>query len=250
MRRLLCALTLSVLLPIGAGSAFAAEPEANETAAAPSVVPTLSTPEDAIREYLAGVADANVERILGATAVDDVSTGLQFDLITDRIGAFSPETRYAPSEFPFFAEVTRAMQTSQILSQVRMLAYSLLSETPIGPKVIRGPDLEPDPLRWGREFVKQVDPSRLAGITLIDIVQPDPERAESELTRSLYAKMAATLGADDATERLAIISFDVETYAVGFTLLRYGDEWLVNTQFSPSGGTDPTGIAMPYIVEE
>ncbi len=250
MRRLLCALTLSVLLPIGTGSAFAAEPQTSEPTAAAVPGPPLSTPEDAIREYLAGIADANVERILGATAVDEVSQGFRFDLMTDRIDAFSPETRYAPSEYPFFADVTRAMQTSQILDQVRMLAYSLLSETPIGSETIRGTALDPDPLRWGREFVRQVDPSRLAGITLGDIVQPDPEHAESELTRSLYATMAATLGADDVTERLAIISFEGETYAVGFTLLRYGDEWLVDSQFSPLGGTDPTGIAMPYTVKE
>ena len=64
----------------------------------------------------------------------------------------------------------RAMQAAKILSQVRMLAYSLLSETPIGSETIRGSDLDPDPLRWGQDFVRQVDPARLAGIALIDIV--------------------------------------------------------------------------------
>ena len=250
MRRLLCALTVLMMCLIGAGTVVAVDSDANAPTAAGAQGPTLSTPEDAVREYLAGVADANVERILGATAVDEVSAGLRFDLFTERIGAFSPSAGYAPSEYPFFADMTRAMQTSQILNQVRMLAYSLLSDTPIGPEVIRGSDLDPDPLRWGQEFVRQVDPSRLAGITLIDIVQPDLERAESKLSRSLYARMQATLGADDTTERLAIISFEGETYAVGFTLLRYMDEWLVNFQSSAFGGTDPIGIAMPYTVEE
>jgi len=225
-------------------------PDANAPTAAGSQGPTLSTPEGAVREYLAGVADADVERILGATAVDEVSEGFRFDLFTDRIYAFTPRAPYAPSEYPFFAEGNRAMKTSQILSQVRMLAYSLLSETPIGSETIRGTDLDPDPLRWGQEFVRQVDPSRLAGITLIDIIHSDPERAEDEIWQSIQARTRATLGADDTTERLAIISFEGETYAVGFTLLRYGDEWFVDNQSSPVGDTDPIGIAMPYTVEE
>jgi len=228
----------------------AADSDANAPAAAGSQGPTLSTPEDAIKEYLAGVADANVERILGATAVDEVSEGFRFDLHTDRIYAFYALAQYAPSEHPFFAEITRALQAAKILDQVRMLAYSLLSETPIGSETIRATDLDPDPLHWGQEFVRQVDPSRLAGITLIDIVHADPERAEKEWYRSLWSSRQAELGADDATERLAIISFEGETYAVGFTLLRYGDEWFVDFQSSAVAGTDPIGIAMPYTVEE
>lgn len=228
----------------------AADSDATAPPAAGSQAPTLSTPEDAIKEYLAGVADADVGRILGATAVDEVSEGFRFDLYSDRIYAFYPQAQYAPSEHLFFADITRALQAAKILDQVRMLAYSLLSEAPIGSEAVPGTELEPDPLHWGQEFVRQVDPSRLAGITLIDIVQPDPERADSEMMRSLYAKQQATLGADEVSERLAIISFEGETYAVGFTLLRYGDEWFVNLQSSPVAGTDPIGIAMPYTVEE
>lgn len=250
MRRFWWAVTVVVVALVGAGTVVAAEPDTDLPIAAASPSLTLPTPEDAVQEYLAGLADANVERILGATAVDEVSAGLRFDLFTERIGAFAPNAGYAPSEYPFFAEMTRASQASQILSQVRMLAYSLLSETPIGPQLIPGNDLDPDPLRWAQEFVRQVDPSRLAGITLVDIIQPDPERAETELVRSLYAKQATPLGADEATERLAIISFEGATYAVGFTLLRYGDEWRVDYQSSALGGTDPIGIAMPYTVEE
>jgi hypothetical protein len=243
-------MTVVVVSLFGAGTVVAAEPDTDVPMAAASRSSTLSTPEDAVQEYLAGVAAADVERIIAATAVDEVSAGLRFDLFTERISAFAPNAGYAPSEYPFFAEMTRASQASQILSQVRMLAYSLLSETPIGPQVIPGDDLHPDPLHWAQEFVRQVDPSRLAGITLVDIIQPDPERAESEMVRSLYAKQATPLGADEATERLAIFSFEGETYAVGFTLLRYGDEWRVNYQSSPLGGTDPIGIAMPYTVAE
>ena len=47
-----------------------------------------------------------------------------------------------------------------------------------------------------------------------------------------------------------LFSFEGQTYSLGFTLLRYGDDWLVSSQSSPIGGTSTIGTATPMSVEE
>jgi hypothetical protein len=59
------------------------------------------------------------------------------------------------------------------------------------------------------------------------------------------AAQAAVYGADELTERLALLELDGDTYGLGFTLLRYGDRWLVSGQSSPIAGTSALGTAAP-----
>jgi hypothetical protein len=94
-------------------------------------------------------------------------------------------------------------------------------------------------------FAAAVDPSRLGGLSVLDIRQPEPEAATDERYLANLARIAATYGADEMTERLALVELDGETFGVGFTLLRYGDAWLVMDQASILGGTSAFGTAEP-----
>jgi hypothetical protein len=49
-------------------------------------------------------------------------------------------------------------------------------------------------------------------------------------------------GAGEFTERLALVEFEGTDYVVGFSLLRYGDDWRVLDQSSPLAGLSPLGI--------
>ena len=62
--------------------------------------------------------------------------------------------------------------------------------------------------------------------------------------------MAATYGADEGTDRLALISFEGGHYAIGFSLLRFGGEWKVNTQSSAIAGTSNWGVPARTTPEE
>ena len=59
------------------------------------------------------------------------------------------------------------------------------------------------------------------------------------------AKQAAIYGADELTERMALVSLDGKLYEVGFTLLRYGDDWRISSQTSALGNTAAVGTAVP-----
>jgi hypothetical protein len=203
------------------------------------------TPDEAVREYMAAVAAADAGRVLEASAIDEVAKGHRFAESVDRIQAFMPHVMLAPAEHPFYVEVNRAQRADEILSQVLMLAYGLLSgETTDGSPIV------PVDRAWAEDFVAQVDPARLAGIEVMDSRFPHPDLGTDERYLETAAALAANQGADELTERLVLFSFEGQTYSLGFTLLRYGNDWLVSSQSSPIGGTSTLGTATPMSVGE
>jgi hypothetical protein len=204
-----------------------------------------TTPDEAVREYMAAVAASDAGRILDASAIDEMAEGHRFTESLDRLQAFIPNVMLAPAEYPFYVEVNRAQRANEIMSQVLMLAYGLLS----GEAIDFSP-IVPVDRAWAESFAAQVDPARLAGIEVMDARFPNPDLETSERYLQTAATLAATYSADELTERLVLLSFEGQTYSLGFTLLRYGDTWLVSSQSSPIGGTSTLGTATPMSVEE
>lgn len=204
--------------------------------------PGLATPEEAVAAYLDGVAALDVEQILGATAVDEVSDGHRFDRTIDRLGVFLPDL-LAPAEHAFYADINRAQLSGRVLSQARNLSYSLLALEPIEERIFKPVDTA-----WAKTFVVQVDPFRLDGLTVEDIRFPVAGLLQDDRHIAWSAAVAETYGADEATERLALVAFEGNPYAVGFSLLRYGDTWKVLEQSSPLGQMDAVGWARPISI--
>ena len=203
-----------------------------------------STPEEAVRAYLAAFALADAEAILDTVAIDEVAERSRFDLLVEQVGAFSPLFQTAPSEYDFYVEMNRAAHTDEVLRQARNLAYSLLTDVDLD--AMTG-DLD---RAWAEDFVARVDPSRLDALTIVDVRTPDPERISSTFTQVLLARSAKSVGADEQTERVALVIFGRDTYAIGFTVVRYGDEWKVLRQSSTFAGTSPGGAARAITADE
>ena len=242
----------TLLALVGSGATWAAEPSAPPSAPAATSQPgdgpgatSFATPEDAVRHYLAGIAAGDAAMILEASAIDGMSTGFRFSDSVDRLQTMLLTSSLAPTEYPLFADMDRAFVSAQILSQARMLVYSLLST-----ETLDGSPIAPADKARADAFVAQVDPSRLAGLTLVDSRYPsakwehEPRNVENE------ARQAAIYGADESTERLALVYLDGKLYEVGFTLLRYGGDWGVSSQFAPLADTPSLGTAVPTTLEE
>jgi hypothetical protein len=241
---------LAVILVIGAaGHAHAADPSPSSPTGGTSTPgqtgPGFATPEAAIHEYLAGVARSDAGRILGASAIDEMSTGFDFVASVDRLKVFIPTDSLAPAEFPLYADVNRAVASQRILRKVLMLAYSLLSSERLDDGAIAAVDAD-----WAEGFARQVDPARLAGIAVEDIRFSDASLEHDPRYLANTAALAGVYGADELTERLVLLSFEGQLYDVGFTLVRYGDLWKVIDQGSTLAGTDSLGTARATTVEE
>lgn len=247
MPRMLSAITLLFVALATAGCATVSvtiDPDriplkqsAPQAPAAPE--PALSTPEDAIDHYLAGIAAGDVAKILAATAIDEMAERFQADLYVERLGGvLMPLLMLAPADYPYYVAMNKAQQTARILGQVRNFSYSLLSDEDIASAQAI---LEVDAERMAR-FTAAIDPARLAGIAVTEISPPSvPAGSEARYNENV-AKIARIYGADEYAERVVVFSFEGSDYLIGFQLLRYGDDWKVMDQSSPLGGTNALGI--------
>lgn len=210
-----------------------------------AAAPGTSTPEDAVTTYVAAIAANDVDAILATTAVDEMAAGFDFQASTERLQAMVLMNSLAPAEYPMFGALNRYQQASWILGQVRNLVYGLLSDEEVDGRVITPVDADQI-----AAFVAAVDPTRLAGLRVLDVRFPVPDMATNERYLANNAALAAIYGADEMTERLALIELDGQTHALGFTLLRYGDAWKVSSQSAPIAGTSSFGTAQPMTREE
>jgi hypothetical protein len=251
--RSLSTVLLAALVVSWTGQAMAVSPSLQAPDPTPSSAPATDplpapgfpTPEDAVRAYMSGVANADADRILRATAIEEVSSAFRFDLSAERLNAMLLFDSLAPADYPFYADVNRAMQSARVLRQVQMLAYSLLSS-----EKIDGTAIVPVDRARAEAFISEVDPSRLGGLTIADIRFPNAKFEHATRYLATSALRAGTYGADELTERMVLFGFEGKLYDVGFTLLRYGEGWKVLEQDSALGGTDSLGTAQPTTAED
>jgi hypothetical protein len=147
---------------------------------------------------------------------------------------------FAPGNDPFYQSINRSLQQGLLGRTVLFLSYSLLSTETIDGSVIAPVDEA-----RAEQFVSQVDPTRLSGLSVVEIRFPNAKLENDPKLLSNYAADAKVWSADEETERAALISLDGKDYVIGFTLLRYGDSWGVARQSSGLLGTSVIGVATP-----
>jgi hypothetical protein len=170
----------------------------------------------------------------------------KFDFVAyiDRLQALVPAAP-APSSDPLFTAINRVDFAAQIGKQIKFLAYGLLTQN----DVLKGNVVKMD-AAGAEEFVTEVDLSKLVDIKLEKVARPSPQMMDKDLYKKISVRLAKMYGANEATERVALISFGGAHYMLGFTLLRYGVTWKVSSQTSALGGTDFVGVPKPITANE
>jgi hypothetical protein len=215
-----------------------------EVAAAGTVAPAadLASPDEAIAAYLAGVATADLGAIRATLAAPDVAEHLDFVAMAGRVGAWGP-SMMGPSAGALFTGLNRLHQTAQVLGQTRILVYSLLTDIELDGTMVQVDEA------WAGAFVAALDQSRLAGLTLVAVGFPGAALATDQRVLDNFAALAAVWGADELTERVVLVVFEGATYAIGFTVVRYGRQWRISSQSSALAGTSALGAALPTTAE-
>jgi hypothetical protein len=200
---------------------------------------TFATPEEAITFFMQGVTQGDVSQIMQACAVDEMTEKFSFDLYTNRIGYLTISSP-APSDYPFYAEMNRALFTSQILNQVKNLAYGLLATE---KATTEGRTVPMDPAGT-IQFREEVNPERLAQLQVVAMGLPAPEMANTERNLNNWHSLAQVYGADEFTERVVLLLFEGDYYYIGFMLLRYGENWKISSAASSLGNTNFNGTPL------
>lgn len=208
--------------------------------AAQDASPSGSSPEGTVRIFLDGLRDRDLETLMRVSAANAMAEQVDFPAYVERLQAWIPFQAPAPATDPLLIDLNRAQVLTQQLGQTRMLIYGLLTDV-----ALDGLPVTPADAAWAEDFMRQLDLDRLAGLEVGDIVPPDPELMAGERYRDVMARQAAIHGADEMTERVATVSLDGRDWLVGFTLMRYGDVWLISSQTSAIAGLPVTGAPMP-----
>jgi hypothetical protein len=178
-------------------------------------------PEDAIEAYVAGIKNQDFDAILAATAVDHMSKRLDFVGQVDRLQSLSIRSPLPPTS-DLYVAMNRAEFVNDIAMAMKVFTFTLLSdgEMQIG-----------ETMRMKAEgavtFSQTVDTTRLSGLSLIKIGIPEPTLVKSKVYQANASVRARTFGADDLVERVALLTFEGESFVLGFTLLRYQEGWSV-----------------------
>ena len=220
--------------------------------AAPSQTPvqavevTFKTPEDTIKYYFDGVEQNNLNKILQACAINEMAEKFNFASQVERLGGvMSPGQFLSPTDYTFYSEINKVTESSQILHQVKFFAYGLLSSEKVGDSSLI---LNMDPQRVNK-FIKDVDPRTLSTIEIKKISLPNQTLMNDPKYIENAKKSAILYGADESTERVALFSFEQSYYYIGFTLLRYGENWKISSQSSPLANTNVLGTPIKITVE-
>lgn len=210
--------------------------------------PVFKTPEDAIARYFEGLAQSDLQKIAQACAINEMSEKFEFDSYTARLRAFLPFQSQAPAEYPLYVEINKAQLSAQIFNRVKLFAYRLLSQEDVagGGTIV----LPEDATERISQFIQDVDPKKLAGLELKKIGLPNKPLMSGAKYLENAAKLAGIYGADESTERVALFSFEGNDYYLGFSLLRYEDNWKISSQVSPLAGTSAMGDPTQTTVDE
>jgi len=235
----ICALVAVAVVSGGILAACSGNSAAATTTAAAPVASgsTRATPEDAVSQYLAAFASNNAGQLLDACSINEVAAHFQFETQATRLQVIMPNQFLLPTGYAFYADLDRYGQAYVNFNQVRGLALSLLTTQPVDEPIV------PVTADQARQYVKSADPAQLTGLKVVEIKFPMAKFVADSKTLANFAAQAKVYGADELTERLALIAWNGKDYAVGFTLVRYGSDWKVLSQVSNLAGTSATGAA-------
>ncbi|MCM5554056.1 hypothetical protein [Pleomorphomonas sp. NRK KF1] len=189
----------------------------------------FKTPEEAVTGFLDAVKKQDFEAILATTAVDRMSEGYDFVAQAGQLKVIMPSFAM-PANDPFFISVNKAFYAGMMAKDVQFLTYSLmLANNPvIIDTLLEGHSYaNPDYPTAAWDMFDAVQAERLSELSISKIGTPLPEEVNSERQQRLFSGHAKLFQGDAETERVALLSFDGRDFLVGFSLIRFGDDWLV-----------------------
>lgn len=224
------ALVLGVMLVVGGGGSGDSEQQG------------FATPEEAIEFSTEKIADGDAAAALTAWAGDAQAENLDLVGTLERFRALTPaDTSSVPSDDEFFVDLAKTTRAGTAADQYRRMAFSLLLPEVRYDTTTRldGGDLT------AQDVADGLDSERLSSLKAqqVDLVV-GPEQYDETL-----AQAAALVGADERREYVVLYEWDGDTYLGGVGVLRYGDDWQIDTLAASLANT-PNGALEPTTADE
>lgn len=196
-----------------------------------------SDPAAVAHMFTDAVAAGDFMAALDLCACDMRANGFDFVDAVDRLQSYHPNLTEMPAP-EGWQGINETVARGRMATSLYMFAVSFLVEPDMLAKA-----QAPVDAAWATEYAAQTDPSRLEGLRLLALI--DPEQADKEWTRELFDRQAAIYGADERCEKLALYALGDALYVGGISFLRYSGEWYVAGLASALAGTNAMGAVTP-----
>lgn len=195
---------------------------------------SFNTPEKAIAYFMKSLINNKVKNAFKACAINDYSENYNFSAFSRQLNSISYLESMAPSEYELYVELNKIQCLARIGKQIKLFYYSILS----GESDLLDPKNNPINEQI-EKFIQAVDPKRLSVLEVISIDKPS--LVDDERYKKNASAASRCFGANDATERVALLKFNNDFYILGFHLFKFGSSWKIASLCSPIANTPMYG---------
>jgi hypothetical protein len=183
---------------------------------------TFATPEAAVTHFVQRMAAADLDGALEAFAVDEYAAHFDFAKQARRLGSFMAGYLPAPARYRLYRRINALEAMRDAANRSLHFAVQLVVDE--SELTRSGPGM-PDPR--ARAGVLATALAKIQPLRLVRIDQPRKSITRKPETLALFRDQAAPDGADDATERIALLELAGQHYQCGFRLFKYGNTWRI-----------------------
>ncbi|MDL2318048.1 hypothetical protein LJC74_03005, partial [Eubacteriales bacterium OttesenSCG-928-A19] len=201
--------TIATLLIFCLAGLCAGAPARAQDAVATDGTLAFETPETVIAHFLEAIAAQNLGAALQTSYALTYGEAFDFDAYTLHVKGIQPAV-HAPGNAAVYRRINAIKLLASFCTEILYVYYSLYDGE-------ISQSIPIDSQEALEAYLAQVDPGQFADLTLLRVDVPSPSRLADETARENYAAQAAIFGADERTERVALVTLQGERYVCGFT---------------------------------
>lgn len=199
-----------------------------------------NSPEEVITNFIQAISEKNLENAIQCFAVDEMAEGYNHVEFTERVGCFMPKA-LLPSNNATYIEMNRISLRNDVRNYIlRMYLCFILGEEKANDhfnRILLVEDLD----CTLEEYANSLDPYNIESIEVISVDYAQREYQKKESVQNDSKERANCYGADEYGEYCALIEQSGEYWILGFDVLNYHGEWLIQkmgTNLTDTGNFD------------
>ena len=178
------------------------------------------TPESVAKAFVEGAKSLDLKTMMGCFAIDDYVRNYDFAYVVNQIEWINLQSQLLPGKYQIYQDLNEYTRTLKVVDQIAAFVFYLATG---GDESLKTPHKIVSPDEVG-DFIAKSDPSPIRNMKLRDIRYPVSKK-DNETVLKLFAYQAKMEGAQDATERVALIEMNGVTYVIPFRFLKYASNW-------------------------
>jgi len=185
---------------------------------------SFDTPEAAVTHFVNRLAADDFDGAMEAFAIDDYAQHFDFAAMARRLRSFNATFMDGPVRYKMYVRINALKAASDYADQTMQFSTSMLLDDAAFDRLRRlaqaaMSDADMDALALA------MDPAKLRTLKIVRIDPPLKSLTTAPKATQLAREQAVAVGAENSTDRIALLQLNGTYYRAGFNLLKYGKTW-------------------------